>query len=163
MADAPVKAPETDRLVRVSELPPNLQWAVSRLSPEDRHLVETCLCRMPFTRDLVEVLRFGDLVWNQARNAEYRASDKRITGSEMDAFRVRMDAAIHALMGVNVELAQRTGLTEIMQRYRRLLARHGYRIGPAKNSQRPPVTRPPATPPAESRPDAGDAADEAAA
>ncbi len=141
MGDAPVKAPETDRLVRVSELPPNLQWAVSRLSPEDRHLVETCLCRMPFSRDLVEIVRFIDQVWNQARNAEYRASDKRITGTEMDAFRARMEEAVRALLAVNVELAQRAGLTEIMQRQRRMLSRHGYRIGPkapAKRDAAPP-------------------------
>jgi len=161
---APAMPPEAPA-VRLADLPPSLQWVFTKLASDERHLVETCLCRMPFTRDLVEVLRFGDLVWNQARNAEYRASDKRITGSEMDAFRVRMDAAIHALMGVNVDLAQRTGLTEIMQRYRRMLARHGYRIGPAKNAQRPAAARPPAAaaPPVAGPPDSSDAADEAAA
>jgi hypothetical protein len=129
--------PDTERLIRVGDLPQSLQWALTIVRPEERYLIETCLCRMALSRDLVDITRFVDQTWNQARNAEYRTGGGRITGAEMDGFRARMDEAVKSLLDVTVDLALRAGFTEIMQRNRRVLARHGHRV-PKNPAKAPP-------------------------
>ncbi len=109
----------------MDRLPRSVQHVLSWLSLQDYRLVETAVCHLPITRDMVGVVRFTDAIWTVARNAEHRTND-RITGTEMDRFRERLDRAVHDLMDVSVELAQRARLTEVQQRYKKILRRFGY-------------------------------------
>jgi hypothetical protein len=116
----PAAAPPAPRLPRtVMQL---LEW----LDPKDYGKVETLICSMPSTKEVVLVARFLDQVWNQARNAEYRIGASRITGAEMDEYYDRWKASLLELMKIGIELSRRAGLTEILQKHKRVLAHFGY-------------------------------------
>lgn len=139
-------APELPKGLTMDRLPRSVQQVLSWLPPQDYRLLETAVCHLPITRDMVGVVRFTDAVWTVARNAEHRTVD-RITGSEMDRFRERLDNAVQELMALTCELAVRARLTEVQQRYKKLLRKFGY----AKDG-------PDAGPPAPARPSAAAAA-----
>ena len=130
---APPTPPATPRLPRsVEQL---LEW----LDPKDFGKVETLICSMPSTRELVGVARFLDQTWNQARNAEFRVAS-RITGVEMDAYYDRWKAALSELVAIGCELARRAGLVEQLQRHKRVLGHYGYgptglKAAPEKSSE----------------------------
>jgi|GEM_PF-5834446 len=137
----PAMAPATPKAVPVEQLPRSVQWIIGRVPPQDWRFVETLVCRLPFTRDLVNAIQFADTVWFHARNAEFRTLD-RITGAEMDGFRAELDAAAQKIVSVTVALAGRAGLTETIQRYRRLLRRYGVSANPGKASPAPGAAAP---------------------
>ncbi len=147
--------PDTERLLRLGDLPRSIQWALTTVRPDERYLVETCLCRMSLSRDLVDIVRFVDQTWNQARNAEYKTGGGRITGAEMDGFRARMDDAVKSLLDVTIDLAVRAGFNDIMLRNQRVLARHGHRV-PKRPAKAPPRVETPAEVPSpEAGPESG--------
>jgi len=136
-APVPAPPPEGPKSFLMDRLPRSFQHVLSWLPPQDYRLVETAVCHLPIMRDMVAVVRFADAVWTVARNAEHRTTD-RITGTEMDRFRDRLDVAVQELMAVTVELAQRARLTEVQQRYKKILRRFGY----LKDSSPDPESRP---------------------
>jgi hypothetical protein len=112
--------------VQQQPLPRSVVQLLEWLDPKDYRKVETMVCMMPSTRELILVARFLDAIWNQARNAEFRIGASRITGAEMDGFYDRWKAALGELTQIGIELGRRTGLTEIMQRHKTVLAHFGY-------------------------------------
>jgi hypothetical protein len=131
---APASPPEPRLPRTVVQL---LEW----LDPKDYGKVETILCGMPSTKEVVLVARFLDQVWNQARNAEYRIGASRITGAEMDEYYDRWKASLLELMKIGIELSRRAGLTEILQKHKRVLAHFGYETsGRVSGGERPPVS-----------------------
>ena len=109
-----------------AELPRSVQQLLGWLDPREYGKVETVLCGMPITRELVLATRFLDQVWNHARNAEYRVGTGRISGVEMDGYYGRFQLAVGELVSIGVELARRTGLSEILQRHKKVLLHHGF-------------------------------------
>ena len=138
VAPPPKKAPVGPAPQQV--LPRSVVQLLSWLDPKEYRKVETLVCMMPSTRELVLVARFLDTVWNQARNAEFRIGTSRITGSEMDGFYDRWKAALGELMLIGIELGRRTGLTEIMQRHKTVLDHFGYDTGGRPRSGEKPST-----------------------
>lgn len=121
-------------------LPRSVEQLLGWLSPYDYNKVETVLCGLPLTKELVLAARFLDAVWAQARNAEYRVSSNRITGAEMDLYHQRFERVVKEIVAIGVELAGRANLTEITQRHRTVLNRHGFtstgqpKVAPIKGS-----------------------------
>ncbi len=138
-APQPAAMPAEDRsvltVIDASKLPKHLAGLLAWLPLSDWHLIEARVCHFPFTRDLVDVTGFIDRVWQQANRAENRSGASRITGAEMDTFRSRYDQSVRALVEVGVELARRTGLSEILGRNRRLLEKFGIAINGEKSSK----------------------------
>jgi hypothetical protein len=125
-------------------LPRSCEQILEWLDPKDYGKVETLVCSMPSSREMVLVARFLDRTWNQARNAEYRIGDSRITGAQMDAYYDRWKAALGELVAIGVELGRRAGLTEILQRHKKVLAHFGYEQNGVKTGTEKP--QPPAKP-----------------
>lgn len=107
-------------------LPRSVEQLLTWLRPEDENKVETLLCGMPLTKELVLAARFLDQVWTHARNAEYRVGAGRISGADMDLYYERFQASVKELVSIGVELAKRAGLTEIVQRHKKILGHHGF-------------------------------------
>jgi hypothetical protein len=107
-------------------LPRSVEQVLEWLDPKDYAKLETVLCSMPCTKEAVLVARFLDQVWNHARNAEYRIGASRITGNEMDAYYDRWKSSLAEHMKIGIELSRRAGLTEILQRHKKVLAHFGY-------------------------------------
>lgn len=151
MSDAPNAQPpavperkaalELPKGLTMDRLPRSVQHVLSWLQPQDYRLLETAVCHLPITRDMIGVVRFTDTIWTVARNAEHRTVD-RITGAEMDRFRERLDHAVKELMAVSCELAARARLTEVQQRYKKLLRRFGYLKEEPAQEQSAPTRRP---------------------
>ena len=134
---SPASPPPTRR-----PLPRSVEQLLTWLNPQDYNKVETVLCGMPLTREILLAARFLDAVWGHARNAEYRVGSHRITGAEMDRFYQRFEGAMKELVSIGVELASRAGLTEITQRHKTGLGHHGF-----TSSGRPKVSEPAKAPP----------------
>lgn len=107
-------------------LPRSFEQLLEWLDPKDYGKVETLICSMPSSREMVLVTRFLDHTWNQARNAEFRMGSARITGAEMDSYYDRWKAALGELVAIGCELGGRAGLTEILQRHKKVLGHYGY-------------------------------------
>ena len=115
-------------------LPRSVDQMLRWLDPKDYRLVETMICNMPFTKDLMSVLRFVDTILSAAAKAEHRTGSGRIRGEEMDRYRDRMDEAVRALLTVSVELAQRAGFTDKLIKHKRVLTRHGVSVKDVSNA-----------------------------
>jgi hypothetical protein len=145
---APAPAPKAPFGAPRPRLPRSFEQVLEWLDPKDYGKVETLICSMPSTREMVLVARFLDQTWNQARNAEYRIGAGRISGAEMDAFYDRWKAALGELVKIGVELGRRAGLTEILQRHKKVLAHFGYETSGRKSGgeRTPSPAKPPAAP-----------------
>jgi hypothetical protein len=123
-APAPAE-PKAATVIDFNRLPKHLQHLLLWHDPKEWMYIEARVCHLPMTRDLADAVSFLDRIWTHAGRAEYWTGKNRITGSEMDIYRERFDDAVRKLLASGVELARRTGLTEILGRNRRLLDRHG--------------------------------------
>jgi hypothetical protein len=122
----PAAVPPASTASAPQTLPRSVQQLLGWLDPREYNKVETVLCGMPLTREVVLAARFLDQVWNHARNAEYRIGTNRISGTEMDGYYGRFQFAVGELVSIGVELARRSGLTEILQRHKKVLIHHGF-------------------------------------
>lgn len=131
----PVVAPRPPKGPSPVELPRSVQQLLGWLDPREYNKVETVLCGIPITRELVLATRFLDQVWIHARNAEYRVGTGRISGVEMDGYYGRFQLAVGELVAIGVELARRTGLSEILQRHKKVLLHHGFQSNGQKTRE----------------------------
>ena len=122
-------------------LPRSVDQMLRWLDPKEYRLVETMICNMPFTKDLMSVLRFVDTILSAASKAEHRTGSGRIRGTEMDVYRDRMDEAVRALLTVSVELGRRAGFTEKLVKHKRVLTRHGISLKDVLRAGKSDATR----------------------
>ena len=121
-------APRAPQAATPQRLPRSVDQLLRWLDPKDYGQVETVLCHLPLSKDLVNVIRLVDTIWSAARNAEHRSGPSRIRGVEMDAFRDRLDEGIRGMLTAAVELGHRAGFTDKLQKHSRTLRRYGFSV-----------------------------------
>ena len=118
-------APPAGNAPRV--LPLSFEKALTHVNPKDYRYLETIICNLPVTKDLLHVAMFVDTILLASRAAENRTGDARMRGAEMDTYRDRLAAAMKNILTICVEIAVRAGCTDKIRytSHRRMFARHG--------------------------------------
>ena len=118
-------APPTAKPSRV--LPASFEKALTHVDPKDYRFLETIICNLPITKDLLHVAMFVDTILLASRAAENRMGAARMRGAEMDVYRDCLGDAMKNILTICVELAVRAGCTDKIRytSHRRMFQRHG--------------------------------------